>query len=98
MKSHIQSERVKILKKELLSDNWYRLYKVTYDLQLNNGNGQSQTREAYDRGNGATILLYNIEKKTVVLTKQFRLPSYLNGNETGFLIETCAGLLDKNNP
>jgi len=56
------------------------------------------TREAYDRGNGATILLYNKEQQTVILTKQFRLPTFINGNENGMLIEACAGLLDKDNP
>ncbi|HYJ63321.1 MAG TPA: NUDIX domain-containing protein, partial [Parafilimonas sp.] len=62
-----------------------------------NGEWKKQTREAYDRGNGATILLYNKENKTVILTRQFRLPSFINGNETGMLIEACAGLLDKDN-
>ncbi len=57
-----------------------------------------QSREAYDRGNGATILLYNKEERTILLTRQFRLPTFLNGNETGMLIEACAGLLDKDNP
>ncbi|WP_194972625.1 GDP-mannose pyrophosphatase NudK [Aquiflexum lacus] len=94
----MQNKRVKNLKKELLSDNWYRLEKVTFDYQLGNGRWESQTREAYDRGNGATILLYNISKKTVILTRQFRLPTYLNGNLTGMLIEACAGLLDRDNP
>lgn len=94
----MQNNRVKNLKKELLSDHWYRLDKVTYDLRLNNGQWQSQRREVYDRGNGATILLYNKKNKSVILTNQFRLPSFLNGNETGYLIEACAGLLDKDNP
>ncbi len=94
----MQNKRVKNLKKELLSDNWYRLEKVTFDYQLGNGRWESHSREAYDRGNGATILLYNISKKTVILTRQFRLPTYLNGNQTGMLIEACAGLLDRDNP
>lgn len=89
---------IKILKTEVLSDNWYTLRKVTYEYLKNNGQWDTQSREAYDRGNGATILLYNKEQGTVILTKQFRLPSYLNGNESGMLIETCAGLLDKDNP
>ncbi|CAG0910858.1 unnamed protein product, partial [Cyprideis torosa] len=55
-------------------------------------------RESYDRGNGATVLLYNREKQTVVLIRQFRMPSYLNGNSDGLLIETCAGLLDGDDP
>lgn len=92
------NNRVKNLRKELLSDNWYRLDKVTYEFQLNNGLWESHTREAYDRGNGATILLYHPQKRTVILTRQFRLPTYLNGNQTGFLIEACAGLLDEDNP
>lgn len=88
---------VKIQKKEILSDNWYVLNKVTFDLLKSNGEWETQEREAYDRGNGATILLYNKENRTVVLTRQFRLPTYINGNETGMLIEACAGLLDKDN-
>src|SRR6185369_5405596 len=92
------NNQVKIHKTEILSNNWYTLKKITYDFQRKNGQWVSQSREAYDRGNGATILLYNKEKKTVILTRQFRLPSYINGNESGMLIETCAGLLDKDNP
>lgn len=93
----MQQPNVKNIKRELLSDNWYRLEKVTFDIQVDGGRWESQTREAYDRGNGATILLYNRNKKTVVLTRQFRLPTYINGNASGMLIEACAGLLDQDN-
>ncbi len=89
--------KIKNLNTEILSDNWYTLKKITYDYLQPDGSWEKQTREAYDRGNGATILLYNKEQKTVILTKQFRLPTYINGNETGMLIEACAGLLDKDN-
>jgi GDP-mannose pyrophosphatase NudK len=89
---------VKILKSEILSDNWYILKKLTYSYSKKDGSSHTQSREAYDRGNGATILLFNKSQKTVVLTRQFRLPTFINGNETGMLIETCAGLLDKDNP
>lgn len=90
--------KIRNLKKTLLSDNWYTLNKFSFDIQDKDGNWESIVREAYDRGNGATILLYNKANKTVVLTKQFRLPTYVNGNEDGMLIEACAGLLDKDNP
>jgi len=92
----MNNNNIKILTTEILSDNWYVLKKITYEV-FKNGEWKKQTREAYDRGNGATILLYNKENKTVILTKQFRLPSFINGNETGMLIEACAGLLDKDN-
>lgn len=92
------NEKVKNLKTEILSDNWYTLKKVTYEYQNRDGSWTKQNREAYDRGNGATILLYNREELTVILTKQFRLPSFINGNPDGMLIEACAGLLDKDNP
>lgn len=92
------NQNIKILKTEILSDNWYTLKKVTYEYLKNDNSLQIQTREAYDRGNGATILLYNKEQKTVILTRQFRLPTFINGNNTGMLIEACAGLLDKDNP
>jgi len=94
----MKNNRVNILKTEILSDNWYTLNKVTFEYQKKDGTLETQSREAYDRGNGATILLYNKESKTVILTKQFRLPTYINGNEDGMMIEACAGLLDKDNP
>lgn len=89
---------INIVKTEILSDNWYVLRKVTYEMQHRDGSTQTHSREAYDRGNGATILLYNRERGTVILTRQFRLPTYLNGNASGQLIETCAGLLDADEP
>jgi nudix-type nucleoside diphosphatase (YffH/AdpP family) len=88
---------VKIIKSEILSDNWYILRKITYEYIKRDGTRLTQSREAYDRGNGATILLYNKEQRTVILTKQFRLPTFVNGNDSGMLIEACAGLLDKDN-
>lgn len=94
----ISSERIKIVEKELLSDNWYKLHKVTFDLKTKEGEWQRQSRECYDRGNGAVILLYNLEQKSVILTKQFRMPTYVNGNKDGMLIEACAGLLDNQSP
>ena len=83
------NEKVKIISTEILSHNWYVLKKITYEY-FRNGKWQKQVREAYDRGNGATILLYNKENKTVILTRQFRLPSFINGNPDGLLIEACA--------
>lgn len=89
---------VEILKTEVLSDNWYVLRKVTYRIRKADGSWETQSREAYDRGNGATVLLYDLERRTVLLTRQFRLPTYVNGNASGMLIETCAGLLDGDDP
>lgn len=90
-------EKVKILNTEILSNNWYTLKKITYEYFKKDGTRQTQTREAYDRGNGATILLYNKAQQTVILTSQFRMPTFVNGNKTGMLIEACAGLLDNDN-
>jgi GDP-mannose pyrophosphatase NudK len=98
MSSHDKSSRIENVRNQLLSDNWYVLRKYTYDLIRRNGERQPQSREVYDRGNGATILLYNRPKKTVLLIKQFRMPTYVNGNPTGMLLETCAGLLDNDSP
>lgn len=90
-------DNIKILDTKILSDNWYVLRKITYEYSKKDGTKLTQSREAYDRGNGATILLYNKNQQTVILTRQFRLPTFVNGNETGMLIEACAGLLDKDN-
>ena len=92
------SEKIRNLQTTVLSNNWYTLRKVTYEFLSRDGKWQAQSREAYDRGNGATILLYNKANQTVILTRQFRMPTYLNGNADGYLIETCAGLLDRDNP
>jgi len=82
----------------LLSDNWYTLKKYAFELRNGDGEWIYQEREAYDRGNGATILLYNLARQTVILTRQFRLPTYVNGNPSGYLIEACAGILDGDHP
>jgi nudix-type nucleoside diphosphatase (YffH/AdpP family) len=92
------NDKVRNLQTEILSDNWYTLKKISYEILKDDGSWAKETREAYDRGNGATIMLYNREQKTIILTRQFRLPTYINGNEDGFLIEACAGLLDDDNP
>lgn len=90
-------KNIHILNTKVLSDNWYTLKKVSFEMIGNDGAKSILEREAYDRGNGATILLYNKENQTVVLTRQFRLPTFINGNDTGYLIECCAGLLDQDN-
>ena len=94
----MENPRVRITDEKLLSDNWYVLKRYTFDYQQPDGTWATQQREAYDRGNGATILLHNPVADTVSLTRQFRLPTYVNGNPTGMLIETCAGLLDDDHP
>ena len=90
-------DRVNIKKVEVLSNDWYLLQKTTFEFKRNNGTWQTMSRETYDRGNGATILLYSRERKTVILTRQFRYPVFVNGHD-GMLIESCAGLLDKDDP
>ncbi|WP_348813651.1 GDP-mannose pyrophosphatase NudK [Flavobacterium maritimum] len=94
----MNNPNITIQKTELLSDNWYILNKVTFDYLTKDNTLISQKREVYDRGNGAAILLYNTKQKTVILTRQFRLPTYLNGNDSGMMIEVCAGLLDEDHP
>jgi GDP-mannose pyrophosphatase NudK len=90
--------RVRIVEERLLSDDWYTLKKTTFDYRRRDGSWQRQSRETYDRGNGAVLLLFNADCNTVVLTRQFRLPAYLNGCRDGLLIEACAGLLDGDDP
>jgi len=94
----MNNPKVKINTIKNLSNDWYILDKVNFDYQLKNGHWQNQNRECYNRGNGAAILLYNTHKKTVILTKQFRMPTYLNGNNDGMMTEVCAGLLDEDDP
>jgi len=91
------TDRVRIINEQTLANDWHTLKKTTFDYRRNNGEWQRQTRETYDRGNGATILLYNLAQRTVVLIRQFRLPTFVNGYH-GYLIETPAGLLENASP
>src|SRR5271168_4462398 len=90
-------KKIRIKAVQTLSDDWYVLKKTTFELLRRDGTWQQQSRETYDRGNGATILLYSLEQRTVVLTRQFRFPAYVNGH-SGMLIEAAAGLLDQASP
>lgn len=92
------SLNINVIKDKILSENWFVLRNMTYELTRSDGSVVRHKREVYDRGNGATILLYNRHKQTVVLVRQFRIATWVNGNEDGMLIETCAGLLDSDEP
>jgi GDP-mannose pyrophosphatase NudK len=98
IKEGFMSVKIENIQSELLSKNWFQLHKYTFNLITDNGKSVQQIREVYDRGNGATILLYNRQKGTVVLIEQFRMPTYVNGNPGGMLLEACAGLLDNDSP
>ena len=93
----MNEERVRIRDVTTLSHDWYLLQKTTFDYLRRDGQWQTQTRETYDRGDGATILLYNRAKRTVILIRQFRFPTYRDGHD-GFLIEAAAGLLEQASP
>jgi nudix-type nucleoside diphosphatase (YffH/AdpP family) len=91
------ADRVRIHDIKTLSDDWYVLRKTTFDYHRRDGEWQRLSRETYDRGNGATILLYDPDRRTVILTRQFRFPAFVSGWQD-FLIETPAGLLDNASP
>jgi nudix-type nucleoside diphosphatase (YffH/AdpP family) len=90
-------DRVRIVDTTVLSDDWYVLKKTTFDFQRRDGTWQRQSRETYDRGNGATLLLFDPARRTVILTRQFRFPVFVNGHD-GMLVEAAAGLLDNASP
>jgi nudix-type nucleoside diphosphatase (YffH/AdpP family) len=91
------SDRVKVEEVTTLSNDWYILKKTTFSFLRGDGTWQRQSRETYDRGNGATILLYDLERRKVLLTRQFRYPAYVNGHDD-LLTEAPAGLLDNASP
>jgi GDP-mannose pyrophosphatase NudK len=92
------SANVQILEERVLSKDWYVLKKTKFRHRRRDGSWQELVRETYDRGNGAVLLLFNAARGTVVLTRQFRFPAYVNGCADGLLIEACAGLLDGQDP
>ena len=89
-----RNPRVRLRELTVLSDAWYTLRASRSTTRAATASGRTQQREVYDRGNGATILLRDETRDTVLLTRQFRLPAYLNGHPDGMLIEAPAGLLD----
>src|SRR3954470_11739455 len=91
------SDRIRVKDVRLLSDNHYTLKTTTFEWRRANGQWQTQHRESYDRGNGATLLPYNLAQRAVVLVRQFRYPAYVNGHDD-LLIEAAAGLLDNESP
>jgi nudix-type nucleoside diphosphatase (YffH/AdpP family) len=93
MNAHVQ-----ILEQQVLADDWYVLKKTRFKYRRRDGRWQELVRETYDRGNGAVLLLFNVDKQSVVLTRQFRFPAYVNGCSDGLLVEACAGLLDGEDP
>lgn len=91
-------DRIRIKEVKILSNDWSVLKKTTLEVRRQDGSWQTIARETYDRGNGAAILLFNREQKTVLLTRQFRFPAFVNGCEDGMLIEVCAGILENDDP
>jgi GDP-mannose pyrophosphatase NudK len=98
MKAPPADAAVRVLDVTVLSEDWYVLKKTTFEHRRRDGSWQRLTRETYDRGNGAVLLLFNARRGTVVLTRQFRFPAYVNGCADGMLVEACAGLLDGDDP
>src|SRR6202044_2389596 len=86
--------RVRVKQVQVLSDDWYTLKKTTFNFRRRDGSWQTISRETYDRGNGATILQSNRDRKSILLTRQFRFPAVVNGCKSGMLIEACVGLLE----
>lgn len=92
------NDKIKMVDEIELSKHWFSLKNYIFDYQIKEHQWQRQQREVFDKGDGATVLLYNLQTRRVVLTKQFRLPSYLNQNPDGMLIEACAGVLEGDSP
>ncbi|HEY1451590.1 MAG TPA: NUDIX domain-containing protein [Solirubrobacteraceae bacterium] len=93
-----ENARVRNVSVRVLADDWYVLRKATFEFLRSDGSWQQEEREAYDRGNGAVVLLHDPDRGKVLLTRQFRWPAYANGHPDGMLIEACAGLLDDADP
>ena len=83
---------------ELLASGWHVLRRTTVERRRPDGSWTTEQRETYDRGNGATLLLHDTARRTVLLSRQFRFPVYVNGHPDGMLLETAAGLLDDESP
>ncbi|TYB73092.1 NUDIX domain-containing protein [Bizionia gelidisalsuginis] len=90
------THKVKNVEIITLSNEWALLNRINFDFQFKNKEWRTVSREVYNRSDAACVLLYNSEKRTVILTAQFRMPAYLNTKNEGTSIEVCAGLIDGN--
>ena len=95
---YVGDEHIRIVEERVLAHDWYLLRKTTFEHRRRDGRLQVVSRETYDRGNGVALLLFNAARGSVILTRQFRFPAWVNGCADGRLIEACAGLLDGNDP
>jgi nudix-type nucleoside diphosphatase (YffH/AdpP family) len=95
---YVGNDEIRILEERVLAHDWYLLRKTTFEHRRRDGRLQVVSRETYDRGNGVALLLFNAARGTVILTRQFRFPAWVNGCADGLLIEACAGQLDGNDP
>ena len=95
---YVGNDEIRILEERVLAHDWYLLRKTTFEHRRRDGRLQVVSRETYDRGNGVALLLFNAARRTVILTRQFRFPAWVNGCADGLLIEACAGQLDGNDP
>lgn len=91
-------KKVTIKKQDVLSNGFFTLKNITFDIEDKEGKPQEQVREVYNTANGATVLLYNLDKQTVILTRQLRIATVLNGNESGMMLEACAGIIEEGSP
>jgi nudix-type nucleoside diphosphatase (YffH/AdpP family) len=94
----VGNDEIRILEQCVLAHDWYLLRKTTFEHRRRDGRLQAVSRETYDRGNGVALLLFNAARGTVILTRQFRFPAWVNGSADGMLVEACAGLLDGDDP
>ncbi len=95
---YVGNEQIRIVEERVLAHDWYLLRKTTFEHRRRDGRLQVVSRETYDRGNGVALLLFNAARGTVILTRQFRFPAWVNGCEDGLLVEACAGQLDGSDP
>ena len=98
IRPYVGNDDIRILEQQVLAHDWYLLRKTTFEHRRRDGRLQVVSRETYDRGNGVALLLFDAARGTVILTRQFRFPAYVNGCADGLLVEACAGLLDGNDP
>jgi nudix-type nucleoside diphosphatase (YffH/AdpP family) len=91
------SDRIRVQNIRVLSDNYATLKDTTFEWRRANGEWQTQSRETFERGNAATLLPYHLQRRSVVLVRQFRYPAYVSGYDD-LMIEAAAGLLDDEAP
>ena len=84
--------KYKILKEEIVFDNFFKIKKAKIKHDLFNADQVEVDRLCFERGDSVAILLYEKDTDTLLFTHQFRYPTIKE--KEGWILELTAGSIE----